>query len=225
MYNQISSINDAITLGLVVWINGRDFTNNPHTPQLRNRISNNKYQCINFEYINGFSGSDEKGNVIFDGIDDTINMGVLDLPTNFTLEHTIKVPNTFDNFFISNWYTGNWCWYSGTYQEEFVLFLRNIAQSNAIFLHAPLIENEFVHIAYTHDDISGDSKLYLNGELANSMNQNNITRNLVINDTNIAYKHDTAAYQNFTLKDLKIYDRELTANEVKMNYINLRGEM
>ena len=66
MYN----LNDVVRNGLVLWLDGKDFSNSPATTSWRDRSGNgNDATPTNFAYT-ASSGADGVGGVMFDGVDD-----------------------------------------------------------------------------------------------------------------------------------------------------------
>ena len=81
--------------GLVLWLEGKDFTNSPPTSLLRDRSGNrNNATPIGMAYTS-LSGSDGNGGIIFDGVNDYLNIGTLGdfgskLGSDFTIGFDIK---------------------------------------------------------------------------------------------------------------------------------------
>lgn len=66
--------NDAIVkTGLLVWFDGYDFTNSPQTTNLEDKSGNDHKGIVNNFSYNTNSGSDSKGGIVLDGINDYIN--------------------------------------------------------------------------------------------------------------------------------------------------------
>lgn len=81
----------------------------------------------------------------------------------------------------------------------------------------PLGDNEWVHIVYTSNGTTGDSRFYINGSLIHQKNTNpDLT---IISNTNVAWelgRKSTASFNGFggKMDDIRIYNRTLNQSEV-----------
>lgn len=77
---------NIVKSGLVLWLEGKDFTNTPQTTSWRDRSRlGNNGTPINMAYTTS-SGSDGVGGVVFDGVDDSCSLPLNLTTGNYTLE-------------------------------------------------------------------------------------------------------------------------------------------
>ena len=79
--------------GLVLWLEGKDFTNSPPTSQLRDRSGLGNNATPNGMAYTVASGSDNNGGIVLDGVDDYISVNSTLAPFgsgDFTVEMSLK---------------------------------------------------------------------------------------------------------------------------------------
>ncbi|MCF6147994.1 MAG: LamG domain-containing protein [Candidatus Kuenenia sp.] len=154
------------------------------------------------------------GGLGFDGTDDYINIGDIDLTDAFTIAAWIKISSVDKNMIVAKSYQ--------TYQffvspRGELLFQRN--SSTPINYNAGLIADRWYHVAVTFNTVDGMS-LYLNGNLVDTdpdtstTNENNVTTK--IGATDWTAKH----LFNGVIDEVFIYNTALSAQDVLDLYNN-----
>jgi len=174
--------------------------------------------------------SSNGGSIVFDGVNDYVNLGDLDLPASFTLSIWFKGNTTQSQQYCgllnksSSTKFGAWGLY-GDINSSYVRFgfvntsnsQREISNSSFNDIKA----NTWVNYVGTYD--FSNLRLYRNGiEIASAAET---TTPVSTNDTaSIGYR---VAINNYAyaglVSSVKIYNRALTASEVQQNFNALRG--
>jgi len=177
----------------------------------------------------GYSG-DNLGSLSFDGVDDYVNLGDLDLPAPFTLSIWFK-GNTTNQFCgllnkSSSENFGAWGLY-GSSDASYVRFgfvntsNSQIEISNTNF--NDIKANTWVNYVGTYD--FSNLRLYRNGiEIASAVETTTptSTNDIASIGNRVVTNRSDRAYAGL-LSSAKIYNRALTASEVQQNFKALRG--
>jgi hypothetical protein len=95
----------------------------------------------------------------------------------------------------------------------------------AITLPMDLDYGEWHHYVYTYNEIGSELKIYIDGELADTDNQGNANP-LDLTDVRIGKEYEVQSDRVFKgiLDEARIYERVLTEDEVKTNFLALRED-
>jgi Tfp pilus assembly protein PilE len=181
---------------LILWLDGRDFQNTPSTTLWLDKSGNNNHASVyNFDYTTT-SGSDGSGAVVFDGINDYINLGNL----NF---------GALTNVTVSFWRKSN--------VSKYWLILSDISPN--YWLMASHGSDSF------YNNTAGGSVIsYVDGVASLIPKDDNLWHYYTATNVNLsAWKTATLSnYVNFQyhsyLGDLKIYNRAFSASDVMNNF-------
>jgi hypothetical protein len=168
---------------------------------------------------------DSNAQMVFDGSDDYINLGdssVWDIGGNGTLEMVLRPTNS----------TGNdrlWCVFNNPSNLDAYLN----GTSYDVYMHGgvvgtttPLTPNQYNHLSVTYTN--GTIQIYVNGEpgtMAGTTTGYNITNPGGSGNTNLYLGRFINGTYNLygDINVFKIYNRGLTAAEVRNNYNNYKG--
>jgi hypothetical protein len=161
---------------------------------------------------------DSNAQIVFDGTDDYINttktasnLGIYDAP--YTMEAVFKVTNTIsgDNMVFGTDQTA--------YRQGMHNGLRNgniyFAHYSADYAAGSVALNEMVHVLWVYDGTT--AFIYKNGVLQGSSNIASF-----IGTTNIQVGRSWAYFQGGEIPVAKIYNRALSAGEVRQNYLHYK---
>jgi hypothetical protein len=177
----------------------------------------------------GYSG-DNLGSLSFDGVDDYVNLGDLDLPAPFTLSIWFK-GNTTNQFCgllnkSSSENFGAWGLY-GSSDASYVRFgFVNTSNSQRVISNTNFNDikaNTWVNYVGTYD--FSNLRLYRNGvEIASAAETTTpvSTNDIASIGNRVVTNRSDRAYAGL-LSSAKIYNRALTASEVQQNFKALRG--
>ena len=177
----------------------------------------------------GYSG-DNLGSLSFDGVDDYVNLGDLDLPAPFTLSIWFK-GNTTNQFCgllnkSSSENFGAWGLY-GSSDASYVRFgFVNTSNSQRVISNTNFNDikaNTWVNYVGTYD--FSNLRLYRNGiEIASAVETTTptSTNDIASIGNRVVTNRSDRAYAGL-LSSAKIYNRALTASEVQQNFKALRG--
>jgi len=180
----------------------------------------------------GYSG-DNLGSLSFDGVDDYVNLGDLDLPAPFTLSiwfkgNTTQSPNQFCGLLnkSSSEDFGAWGLY-GDINSSYVRFgFVNTSNSQRVISNTNFNDikaNTWVNYVGTYD--FSNLRLYRNGvEIASAAETTTpvSTNDIASIGNRVVTNRSDRAYAGL-LSSAKIYNRALTASEVQQNFKALRG--
>jgi hypothetical protein len=210
---------DITTDGLVLWLDGDDFTNNPQTTMWVDRSGMGNHAIASgFAYTQA-SGSDGFGGVNLDGADDYFripNHPSLE-PTEATIEFRFT-PRSFTSYpSIICKRTANTTGYfvfltGGTLSFDWGGNGKRWATGHTLTL------NQEVTVALTSD--SSGRKLYINGILSKSTTSIG-DPNLVPCDSDIFISRNAIAsdyFVNGNFKYIRMYNRALSGEEILKNY-------
>ena len=149
------------------------------------------------------------GALSFDGIDDYVDVGDIDLTEAFTIAAWINISSMNTNMIAGKSY--------GTYQffaspTGRLFFQRN--SSTPINYNAGLVVDRWYHVAVTFNTTDG-MVMYLDGSVVDTNSDTSIT-----NDNDVVTKIGATGWTpqdffNGTLDEVRIYDRALTSDEVQ----------
>ena len=215
--------------GLVLWLDGKDFTNSPPTSQLRDRSGNDNNATPSGMVYTSLSGSDGNGGIVFDGIDD-----ILTVPYSSPMklggnDFTIGTTIIFDNNslyqvimtrrktpVISNEYSFYFANATGTIEFKYTTDgATNIPLS---FTFVPVVGVQYDICLKREGD---NLYLFINGVKHNTVNT---IAGTVFNSNEPlllgALRNDTV-YNSFLIGKIKRilqYNRALTDTEILQNY-------
>jgi hypothetical protein len=208
----------VITNGLVLWLDGNDFTNSPQTTALTDKSGTGSNATANgFDYT-ATSGSDGTGVIVFDGVNDKLDLGLFDLPKSFTIEMYININTFADTSIFSNWYQNNSSFLLSNNNSGLKLYVLNTGEAYSVIDMGTLSANTWYHCVFTFNESTNGFKAYVNSVIKNSSTGSGGTRKTIPNSTHIGYKQDSSNYANFRLKSFRVYNRALTDTEVLQNY-------
>lgn len=224
---------EIVKNGLVLWLDGHDFLNNPASSSWRDRSGNgNSALPKNLAYTTA-SGADGNGEITFDGTDDyfsipynavlssnnqtiAVKLKISAIPT-INKAIMFKAPDTgYDREFsldaMAN--TGNirFSVYDGVSKSSGQIQGSNICDNK---MHYIVAKKEY----YTNND---KLSIYIDGILSSSTN---IGYNGVQNTNEIVIGRvasNGTSYTNMNLNLIQIYNRALTNTEILQNYNALR---
>ena len=218
----ISGSGNIVTDGLVLYLdaaNPKSFVSGSTTI---NDLSGNRY---NGTLTNGPTyDSNNVGSVLFDGTNDTINLGVgpssLGMTTgDFSVCIIFKNVNTTQGGLISSNYgssLGNQYEFSITNQTNI-----NITYYGGGNTTAQIEKNKWYLATHTFTYSSRTSKLYVNGSLKSSVNMT--TTLTSISNLIIGWYGFGGGYFNGNISNIMIYNRALTLDEIIQNYNSLKN--
>ncbi len=214
--------------GLVLWLDGSDFINNSSNTTWVDRSGNgNNATATNFNY-DSYSGSDNKGGVIFDGVNDTVLHDLITIPsmTNWTINFNASyrqaaIGKWFDIFGYSGSHTimfhsiVGFSWYTNYELNKTYIAHVGLIIGNNIEINTPV--NLSIKCEYI-DTIHADVSFYLNGKLFSKK------LNYLLNPSYNGFKtryvgtSDVSRAAPWTLYSYQLYNRALTDVEILQNY-------
>ena len=215
---------NIVKSGLVLWLEGKDFTNTPQTTSWRDRSGlGNNGTPINMAYTTS-SGSDGVGGVVFDGVDDKgvcATSPSLDLK-QFTIIVVVRAASTTGVHHLLR-RDGN-----TTDKGYYLLRTKDLKYNLQILDHSALNKTSVSSISNV--DISKKTfiagtvdnalaKLFINGNFETSAE--NLTADILGTGVlNVGYS-PTELFNGDIFTTL-IYNRALTNSEIRQNYNALR---
>ena len=208
--------------GLVLWLDGKDFTNSPPTSQLRDRSGNGNNATPRGMAYTTSSGSDNNGGVVFDGVNDRAL--IAESLTNLSITNQITCEVIIDKclgigsqaIVSTGTYTGFGIYIRHTVGADVMAYF-NYGNNTYTFDSAmgTLDYNVPNHLCVTF--IDNVIKLYINGVFVG------LGSTVVAIATNwsnlyIGYTANVLTRLNGTVKKLRMYNRALTDAEILQNY-------
>lgn len=201
--------------GLVLWLDGEDFSNSPTTTNWIDESGNNNYGTPSSFAYTISSGLKSKGIVAFDGTDYVNFTTPINLGTNWTIDVNLKYitnSKTFEFFLGTNDNTG-------LYGKILLRYNGNITYSYPIgtYNNFNVLTSEINNTIKTLTFVSNgvDVKLYVDGSLRDTK----VIANSVFIVSNLGNAwSDTAWTTKFDLYNLRIYNKALTGVEVLQNF-------
>jgi hypothetical protein len=177
LYQQ-QNVNQPITDSLVLWVDGKDFTNTPNTTSWTDKSgSGNNLTPTNFEYT-ASSGSDGAGGVVFDGTNDNITTPVHPTISGFTLQVKFKLTATNSlkmqliNYTNGGLYTPNYNGFAVAINANSTV-LRIETADSAREISFSLNETNVFAMSWAN----GVQQLYFNGALIHSVTSTSVNIN------------------------------------------------
>ena len=217
LYQTISPI---VTAGLVLYLNGRDFTNSPPTTAWidKSGLGNNAIPS-GMAYTTA-SGSDGSGGVMFDGIDDIATLGVNTVgdSASFTIELKFVMTVNSMRTLVSK--------ASGlgagarmlidVYPASTVRFFgyNTLDATTGDTVGVSVLAGTLAYGTFIFDGTN--FKTYINGVLKQTTAGVG-TLKPIVNNFNIGHRFNSAFY-NESIKMVKVYNRVLTDLEITQNY-------
>jgi hypothetical protein len=213
---------DSFQSGVVIWWDGLQVEQKAYATQfvagtrsatqgLLPLVGNSTLDLSNMSFTSN-------AQIVFDGTDDYINttktasnLGIYDAP--YTMEAVFKVTNTIsgDNMVFGTDQTA--------YRQGMHNGLRNgniyFAHYSADYAAGSVALNEMVHVLWVYDGTT--AFIYKNGVLQGSSNIASF-----IGTTNIQVGRSWAYFQGGEIPVAKIYNRALSAGEVRQNYLHYK---
>jgi hypothetical protein len=223
--NDLGISSSYIKNGLILDLNGLDFTNLPKTLNWIDRSGNNrKTSPFNFDYT-ASSGSDGNGSVSFDGVNDYIEVNDK-FNINYDSSSTISVwvnPSTINKSFVI----------IGKNEYEYLLYQKgetfgfihwNNIGSNSISIVTDncITVGQWINVTYKYDGLTKRGSIYVNGILKSSAisaynNLKQTTETLKIG-TGYTWGQFTQKFSG-RISNILFYNRALTDAEIFENYI------
>jgi Concanavalin A-like lectin/glucanases superfamily len=212
--------------GLILHLDAANVKSYPGSGTLWSDLTTNKFDGT---LTNGpIFTSDNLGGIVFDGVDDYVEQGVVDLTsgTDITVDIFMKLDgiqypyadiidynhsSPIGGFVIQQYYGSN--------NEDFYFAWWNGSSFDFAFFSLP-IDNTYFHLAITKN--GGNVTVYINSVPlytgSGSASFDGTGRDMRIGANAGPY----GRYVKGTLPSLRIYDRALTSNEVLQNYNALK---
>lgn len=186
---------------------------------------------INGPTFNSGSG----GNIVFDGVDDYINLGDKDIFTStsgFTFDMWIY-PTHNNNTFIEKWQSPNFEYVFGLYAGVVYFNLYDTTGPGNIGVTCTLSSfttlNKWAHFCCTYDGgttPSSSCRIYINGVRADNASSTSGTfvsiKNTITPLSIGKYQGWTLSYMRGSVANLKYYTRALASTEIQQNYNALK---
>lgn len=190
----IEQTSGIVTDGLVLWLDGEDFSNDPATTTWVDKSGNGNDAIANGFAYTSESGSDGNGSVVFDGVDDYFTIDVNNaLFVQISFERLSEIGYILDSRLDNTSYIGG----SGTSQISYIKYVNGIETTvNSYLTNLPL--NEKITFAFQFSSaITG--KIY------------------------IGTRHTEEAFANLKIYSILAYDRVPAAEEILENHNALIG--
>ena len=173
------------------------------------------------ELVNGVGfTSTNGGSFVFDGTNDYIDFGSFFLTNqSYSLEFIFKTTTT-NISVLAGKYTGGTAWWAGIWSTYKFMFNCNVVPSGNIDISTSMNVNDGVirNIVATCDANTYIIRLYVNGVLNATGNGTTSPQDpggiFTFSKFGSAYEY----YFNGTLYNFKVYNRALSAQEIKQNY-------
>jgi len=221
---------NIVKSGLVLWLEGKDFTNTPPTTTWRDRSGLGNNATPHGMAYTPSSGSDDVGGVVFDGVDDycsQISTNIMAFGVdNFAIIANIEllnlpIPNTFYGLFNNRAFANDQVYMilrntSENYTLEFANVVGSATQVRLVFAWNPVIN---VNYYITLVKRVGVYQLIINGVQVGSDITN--TNSISVNSAPfyLGTYSDTLGYSNLILKQFLLYkNKTLTDSEIRQNY-------
>ena len=174
---------------------------------------------------------DSNAQMTFDGTDDiiTIPSATWNILTAHTLEAVFKANGTgFSGYHVmfqkEGGYSGGAVYglraaNAGGYLSAMICYDAQSASQNNLFSSTTVTNGQYYHVVATFDS-SYNWKIYINGVLEN---ETTLTGNPYQNSSSISIGRGDSRTMNGDLPIAKIYNRTLTAQEVKSNFNAIKG--
>ena len=220
--------------GLVLWLDGKDFTNSPQTNPLLDRSGQgNNATPSGFAYTTS-SGSNEDSGIVFDGVDDyvklegtsTIGINPLDLDDSFSISLLAKFNTTEAAYLVSNYqgtspYLGNHINFYTTIEGGKIQIKAqiddNVHPTNCA--GSSLNINEWYYLTLVRDK-GVTLKIYVNE--IEDISETDVTTGSILSNRDWVISgriyDGNYRYFNGELKDIKFYNRALSSTEITQNY-------
>ena len=204
---------NIVKSGLVLWLEGKDFTNTPQTTSWRDRSGlGNNGTPINMAYTTS-SGSNGVGGVTFDGVDDYVKVNNFDFNSSqITVEFWVKIETLTGRNYAFDTNTERdplMKWKDG---DTTVITWGLGAASYSRYTQGNKV-GTFTHYAQTYDGTT--EKLYINGDEVDSH-----TGSEAINFEELwigEYNGNGYSLEG-GIDDFRIYNQALTDSEIRQNY-------
>ena len=209
---QTSNSKNIVKDGLVLWLDGKDFTNNPQTNPLLDRSGQgNNGTPGGFAYTTS-SGSDENGGIVFDGVNDYLNcnmplLNATEFTISFWINHNGYIPANrgaiIDQYKVRQsgrflyWFNNGKLAIGGQYQSVEV---------------DPPYTSDWYFTTITFKD----SKLNVSFNNTNMITDFSFSPIYQGVNTKIGGVYDT--YFNGSIHNVQIYNKALTQAEITQNY-------
>ena len=219
-YNYTGGI---VTNGLVLNLDAAKTDSYPGTGTTWRDLSGNSN---NGTLTNGptFSGIGKQASIVFDGVDDYVNLGNLGLPTSsFTCQCVFKYDTTANgNTLINLNYSYPNSGYLIRQNSGPIIVFTNNGSETSITSNTSISTNIIYHLTVIQNN--GVCSIYLNGVLDKQSNLSNPVLNSS-KDTYLGRRGEPSigAYLNGNIYSIQIYNRSLTASEVAQNYNATKG--
>ena len=171
------------------------------------------------------------GNIVFDGVDDYINLGDKDIftsPSGFTFDMWIY-PTFNNNTFIEKWQSPNFEYVFGLYAGVVYFNIYDTAGPGNIGVTCTLSSfttlNKWANFSCTYNGGTNpalSSRIYINGVRADNASTTSGTFVSIKNGSTPLsigkYNNWTLSYMRGSVASLKYYTRELSATQLQQNF-------
>lgn len=213
-------VKPVIDDSLILWLDGSTGNNYEQTGTWKDLSGNgNDGELINFGYTEDSGWGD--GGLRFDGVDDYVNCGKINLGNSFTIEHVFKVEEL-ENMrvgqisSIGSYYNANSA-FAIEINNNYTDKTRLQASVNRLYMHKDYPKNNFykskIYLVLVFDINKGGS-VYLNGEELFSLTPGGLEVD------NIPYNYPLLIGKYFigNMDLIRVYNRALTDEEILQNY-------
>lgn len=197
----------VITSGLVVWLDGSDFTNSPQTTTLSDRSGNNNdASASGFAYTTS-SGSNGAGGIALDGTDDKLTISNALALTTWTMQFKVKIgtPTSYGRFISAN--SDSQFLYTDYTTKQIK------TSGTAPFANFYYSDNSIYDICQVFDGLN--YKLYVNGGSIASMIKNDTTP---IVSAMFGNRADNSRPFKGAFYNIMLYNRALSSTEILQNH-------
>ena len=204
---------DIVKNGLVLWLDGKDFTNSPPTGLLRDKSGNgNNATPIGMAYTTT-SGSDNNGGIAFDGVDDIMISNLAMSQNSYTIQLKVKcLYHTMWKGIISLVDVAGINRIATLYYDQNAGVL-SFTTNNNMNLSFAYILNTVMDITLVFNGTT--KKVFINGIQVASISGNVFTSSIgkvCLGNSNITEFSKSICYS------AKVYNRALTNAEILQNY-------
>jgi len=201
--------------GLILWLDASDFKNDISTNLWIDRSGNNNNGTANFFNYNASSGNDGKGAVMFDGVDDTVELPLLPAQTNQGLSFFVWIywKGISNNLVSEIWGHYGVANNNSHFEIETTGMRIRMGDIQKVGMTPPDI-NTWVQVGFVYDQNA--VKYYINGVEVDSFLES--TGTILGQGRHIIGTSDNTRYFNGSIASALLYNRALTNLEILHNY-------
>jgi hypothetical protein len=208
----------CVTNGLILWLDGLNFTNSPHTTSLIDKSGNgNNATPNNFDYTT-LSGSDNKGGIVFNGTNylDCGNAVSLNLTGSITLEAFVYKETQTAYAKIISKRSGSAFYFLGCLDSnKFYIGIGDGTTIKTLETTLPYA-NGFYHVLGYYNKTTGIMNIYVNGVLAGT-STSTLTIPVIASPLYVGAENGGNYFKGI-IYTIRLYNRVLNDNEIQQNY-------